>query len=430
MRHGPSFLRAVGAVFLVGLGGCSEGPASTPSSSGPPRDAPAAPATTLAFVEPLFRATDPVDRPSGVAVSADGSAVVFATGGRVTPDDLTAADDVFIYAPATQAITCVTCRGQGPSYLEELGVSADGRRILFTTSAVLAADDGNEEADVYLADRADGSVTRVSLGSGGREIDGDTLSAAISGSGGVVAFATRAGGVVPGDREGTTDVFVRELASGALDRASVGPGGTRPADDVYVQLLGLSEDGARVAFLSSGILRRPQPAEHFQHEVDLYERGSKAARLAFDLRDLNTSPMAADARTIVGTRPVAETTVAVRVDLTDGAETTIASGGPIDALAISPDGHVVAMVAWVDGARSLQVFRDGAIASTNPLSSEINDGRPPFRSFAVANDGTVVARLEWRRARGDGWTFSPCVAILAPRLVNLACGAPADHEEL
>ncbi|MGH2754608.1 MAG: hypothetical protein ACRDLB_09250, partial [Actinomycetota bacterium] len=93
--------------------------------------------------------------------------------------------------------------------------------------------------------------------------------AAISGNGRFVAFNSRAVDLVPGDRNHTTDVFVKDLRSGAIERVSVGTAGrestgvcigtrqddiTKPPEEVGVMSgsgePSISRDGRFVAFSS------------------------------------------------------------------------------------------------------------------------------------------------------------------------------------
>lgn len=68
-------------------------------------------------------------------------------------------------------------------------VSADGQFVAFTSEASsLVAGDTNGARDVFVADRADGSVERVSLGEHDRQLAGDSELASISADGRYVLF--------------------------------------------------------------------------------------------------------------------------------------------------------------------------------------------------------------------------------------------------
>jgi Tol biopolymer transport system component len=100
----------------------------------------------------------------------------------------------------------------------------------------------------------------VSLTSGGGERNQGTESAsrvvapAISGDGRTVAFATTASNMVPGDTNGLQDVFAVDVASGAVQRASLAANGTQGNADMpstQGERPSLSYDGTWVAFSSS-----------------------------------------------------------------------------------------------------------------------------------------------------------------------------------
>ena len=71
---------------------------------------------------------------------------------------------------------------------------------------------------------------------------------AISGDGHVVAFASDASNLVPGDTNGRTDVFARDRAAGTTERVSVGPGDAQGKGASYRPAI--SWDGREVAFVS------------------------------------------------------------------------------------------------------------------------------------------------------------------------------------
>jgi hypothetical protein len=89
-------------------------------------------------------------------------------------------------------------------------LSAIGRFVGFTSNAAnLVPGDTNGTFDVFVRDRAERTTTRVSVGSNGRQGNNSSSSASISALGRSVAFASAAGNLVPGDTNGQGDVFVR-----------------------------------------------------------------------------------------------------------------------------------------------------------------------------------------------------------------------------
>jgi hypothetical protein len=78
---------------------------------------------------------------------------------------------------------------------------------------------------VIVKDRVTGSVDRVSVGPGGVQANGNSISASISDSGQVAAFQTTATNLGVTDSNGQPDTFVRNRATGQTVCASVTPGG-------------------------------------------------------------------------------------------------------------------------------------------------------------------------------------------------------------
>lgn len=137
-------------------------------------------------------------------------------------------------------------------------ISDDGNRIAFhSTSTDLVPNDKNGLWDIFVYDAGANSISRVSVGAGGTERDQGSESSsrivapAISGDGNVVAFATTANGLVPGDSKGVQQVYVVDTRTGEVRRASTGPDGSPAnADTPFEQgeRPSLSYDGSVVAF--------------------------------------------------------------------------------------------------------------------------------------------------------------------------------------
>lgn len=96
---------------------------------------------------------------------------------------------------------------------------------------------------------ASGEMERVSVDSGGAEAQGGSTDSDWSTDGSYVVFNSDAANLVPGDTNGCEDVFVKNLASGAIERASTSADGTEGDDSSFEARL--SPDGLRVAFESN-----------------------------------------------------------------------------------------------------------------------------------------------------------------------------------
>ena len=115
-------------------------------------------------------------------------------------------------------------------------VSPDGRFVLFSSTANNLTALGASNApltpsspprmNVFLRDRSTGAMTLVSVntnGSGGG--DGDSFPATVSTNGRYVLFESAASNLMPGDTNGATDIFVRDLVSGTTVLVSIATNG-------------------------------------------------------------------------------------------------------------------------------------------------------------------------------------------------------------
>ena len=128
-------------------------------------------------------------------------------------------------------------------------LSGDGRSVAFTSTATnLVPGDTNGVTDVFVRDLPSGTTTRVSVGRSGAQGDGLSFDPAVSRDGRFVAFASAASNLVAGDTNGLVDVFVRDRVAGRTVLVSRGAYGA-PADNGSGEP-SLSDDGSRVAFSS------------------------------------------------------------------------------------------------------------------------------------------------------------------------------------
>ena len=99
------------------------------------------------------------------------------------------------------------------SFIEQANrvVTLDGRFVVFESYASnLVPGDTNGTRDVFVRDRGTGTTERVSVSSGGAQGNGESAEPVISGGGGgYVAFVSAASNLVPGDTNRRFDIFVR-----------------------------------------------------------------------------------------------------------------------------------------------------------------------------------------------------------------------------
>ena len=308
---------------------------------------------------------DPDSASGSPVISADGSTVAFTS----VSSDLVAGDanglwDVFVRdldAGTTTRVSVDTGGGDPDASSGAPAISADGDVVAFASLASdLVPGDTNDDWDVFVRDLDVGTTTLVTPDRFGADANGDSLWPAISADGSTVAFASEASDLLAGDTNGLWDVFVRDLDTSTTVRGSVDSGAGNANGSSYFPAL--SADGRTVAFESSATDMVPDT----NGAVDVF------------VRDLDTN-----------------TTVRASVDTASGS-----ANGPSRAPAISADGRHVAFesvasdLAAGDANGLVDVFvRDLDAATTTRVSVDATGGDSNGGSNlpAIGADGRTVA---------------------------------------
>ena len=189
------------------------------------------------------------------SLSSDGRYVAFeSTAPDLVAGDTNGVSDVFLRDRAAGTVELVSvssseAQGSGVSFAPR--VSPDGRFVVFESAAPnLVTGDTNGRTDIFLRDRQAGTTVRVSVGAGGVGGNFDSYLASVSADGRYVAFQSIASNLVAGDTNGVSDVFVRDLQSGTTSRVSVGAGGAQGTGGDST-LARISADGRYVVFQSA-----------------------------------------------------------------------------------------------------------------------------------------------------------------------------------
>ncbi|MEP7054292.1 MAG: fibronectin type III domain-containing protein [Actinomycetota bacterium] len=185
-------------------------------------------------------------------MSADGRFVAFVSyATNLVVGDTNGAGDVFEADLTTGLLSrmSVTSSGAQAGGGDDPRLSADGRYLVFSSGAAdLIAGDTNASVDVFLSDRLTGIVRRISLTSSGTQGDGYSYLPRISADGRFVSMTSVATNLVSGDTNGVEDIYVVDLSSGDISRASVAATGAEGGDGS--PLSAISADGRYVAFIS------------------------------------------------------------------------------------------------------------------------------------------------------------------------------------
>jgi flagellin-like hook-associated protein FlgL len=168
----------------------------------------------------------------GAVFSPDGQSMAFRSGAtNLVAGDTNGTDDVFIKNLVTGVVTRVSTDATGTqavggaSYFPSF--SPDGRYLAFSSVATnLVSGDTNGVDDAFIKDLETGAITRISTDSSGAQaVGGNTYNVRFSSDGQFVVFESGATNLVAGDTNNQTDIFVKNLATGAVTRVSTNASG-------------------------------------------------------------------------------------------------------------------------------------------------------------------------------------------------------------
>jgi hypothetical protein len=111
--------------------------------------------------------------------------------------------------------------------------------------------------DIYLRDRQTSETIRISVAPGGADANGSSTHPRISGDGRFVVFESAASNLVAGDTNDARDVFLVDRQNNALARVSVGPAGAQV--DAGGSSPAISDNGTVVGFVSTSAQLSAEP---------------------------------------------------------------------------------------------------------------------------------------------------------------------------
>ena len=244
---------------------------------------------TTTLVTANVSGTDGAGSSSGPLVfSADGAKLAFASTGRGLTPVTTHFDvaDVYVRDLSTGVTTLVSANATGDhggnGHSRTPSISPDGTAIAFVSSATdlgpvdtdLSWEGGD---DIYLHDLATSTTTMITTNPSRIDsANGFSVAPSYSPDGGRIAFASTASDLGAADANGTTDVFVYDVASDSLSLVSVNAAGTTAANG-HSALPSFSPDGSSVLFMSAandlGPADSPRPGPPIPNQdADIYVR--------------------------------------------------------------------------------------------------------------------------------------------------------------
>ena len=193
------------------------------------------------------------------------------------------ADPVAGYLPAPLDAPCMP----NPFFVKwRAGLSEDGSEAAFMSERSLVPEDTNGYLDVYVKDREQGTLERVSVSSQGLQGNHDSWWPEMTPDGRYVVFQSSAWNLVPGDGRVWSDVFVHDRVTNVTERVSVSSSGTGgddkltgdgiPVDEVREPAI--SDDGRFVAYVSNSDHLVPED-QNSGEDVFLHDRLTGSTRL-------------------------------------------------------------------------------------------------------------------------------------------------------
>ncbi len=192
-----------------------------------------------------------------LAWSTDGTKVLFySAASNLSAGDTNGQLDLFVKDLTNGTLIRVSSGANG-----ELGnnnasppsaeFSPDGTKVIFVSQASnLVAGDTNNDCDIFLRNLVSGELTIVSRNASGTLGNGTSLDCHFSPDGTKVLFTSGADNLVAGDTNGDQDIFMKDLATGAVMRVSSGPNGEQYFFDAREARF--SPDGTKVVFIAHG----------------------------------------------------------------------------------------------------------------------------------------------------------------------------------
>lgn len=196
---------------------------------------------------------DSSDGANSVSISADGQYVVFdSMADGLVQGDADGIRDVFLYDRGNGSLQRISSRDgmedheRGDSRAPS--ISADGKYVAFQTVTQLVYNDTNGVEDIYVYDREGGNepLQRISVDPGRLGANDRSAHPTISADGRFIAFESEADNLVANDGNGRKDIFVYDRNTKSTKLVSVGPGGTpfnRDSENPDI-----SDDGQYVGF--------------------------------------------------------------------------------------------------------------------------------------------------------------------------------------
>ena len=180
-------------------------------------------------------------------------------------------------APETKIVSSNSDIATGGDDSDNAVISRDGAYAVFQSLADFGGANGLTQ--IYRKNLASGQITLVSTGAGGTGANGASTRPAVNADGRFIVFESAATDLEPSDRNGVTDIYLRDMRDGVTRRLSLNgliesnSGAFNPS---------ISYDGRFVAFSSRASNLLPGTSAGVS-QVYLLDRGDPVANGGFDV---------------------------------------------------------------------------------------------------------------------------------------------------
>ncbi|MFG1667317.1 TolB family protein [Streptomyces sp. Y7] len=210
--------------------------------------------------------------------------------------------------PTVERVTLSATGEQGNSHSYAPEFSADGRFAAFTADASnLVAGDTNDVSDVFVRDLRTGAVERVSVASDGSQADQRSTVQGISADGRYVLFRSNARNLVHWDTPpadaGADDIYLHDRRTGTTKRISVAFDG----GSAYAAGAALSSDARHITFNAKADRMEEGAADLFGAVYDVDRTTGRTTRVSNPDRPTNPAlfqDVSADGRYVLYTQLV------------------------------------------------------------------------------------------------------------------------------
>ena len=248
-----------------------------------------------------------------------------------------------------------------------MDISTNGQFVLFESPASnLTPGDTNGVSDVFMRDLVHNTTTLVSVNTNGGSANGQSRGSVMTPDGRYVAFVCEANNLVPGDTNGIPDIFVRDLVGGTTTLGTVGATGQFLTSSS--ELPDITPDGRYVVFYSTAT----NLVSGVQTTGEIYVR---------DLLNNLTSLASANAHTVAQTVYGTTNTICYNHTISDDGQFVAFEAG------VSPAGTNGIVLRYNTQTTATDIVNTNA-AGLPAYGSEIN-----HRALDMTPDGRFIAYL-------------------------------------